>query len=323
LGLKADIDLDLMCEGQTLGDITIRVLRGMQDIIRELRPDLLLVQGDTTTAMASSLAAFYEKVPVGHIEAGLRSFDTDNPYPEEVNRRMISVLASMHFAPTERAGKNLTDEGIPADAVFVVGNTIVDSVRMFGRDAKYDLEGLDFVKNRVMLVTAHRRENWDSGIRNICVALSELINDYEDLHVVYPVHLNPAIKKQVWYTVGNKERFHLVEPLGYLEFLGAMKECYLIVTDSGGVQEEAPSFGKPLLVTRVVTERPEAYEQGYAKVIGTDISNIVREVSLLLDNRSEYDKMVATHNPYGDGKASMRIVGKVLDFLTGRGKGVL
>ena len=312
-------DLDLMLPDQSLEQITVLALQGMQRLLQLIRPDLLLVQGDTTTTFAASLAAFYCKVPVAHIEAGLRTFDRFNPYPEEVNRRLTAALSDYHFAPTALAKTNLLREGVPPDRIFVTGNTVVDALGMLaGASVDFHvngLHGIDFERERVILVTAHRRENWGEPLRNICTAIAELVRKYEDLSVVYPVHLNPNVRRTVHHALQGLPRVHLIEPLDYLTFVGLMQRAHLILTDSGGIQEEAPSLGKPVLVLRTTTERPEASASGMARIIGTRVDDIVVSVARLLDDSDLLERMSRGPNPYGDGRAAGRIVTTILKIL--------
>lgn len=316
--IKPHIDLDIMRPNQTLSQITTDVLIGMEKVLREYQPDIMLVQGDTTTIFAASLAAYYCKIPVGHVEAGLRSYDKFNPYPEEINRRLADVLTDYYFAPTEGARENLLKEGVSEEHVFMTGNTVVDAL-LYALSLPYEMniQGIGEAMldgSKILLVTAHRRENWEKPLANICEAFKELVARYPDLRIVYPVHLNPNVRRTVQALLNRIPRIHLIEPLDYLSFVHMMKKSYLILTDSGGVQEEAPSLGKPVLVMRKVTERPEAYQAGVAKIVGTEKEGIVREVSLLLDNKEEYMKMSRIGNPYGDGKSAKRIVDVLLQI---------
>jgi len=312
-------DLNLMRPDQSLEQITVLALQGMREILQLIKPDLLLVQGDTTTTFAASLAAFYCKVPVGHVEAGLRSFDRSNPYPEEVNRRLTTVLADYHFAPTPLAEANLLREGVPPERIFVTGNTVVDAlIMMREKDVRLNvdgLDGIDFDRQRVILVTAHRRENWGDPLRNICTAITELVRKYDDVAVVYPVHMNPNVRQTVYGSLSGLDRIYLIEPLDYLTFIGLMKRVHLILTDSGGIQEEAPSLGKPVLVLRTTTERPEASTAGMAMVIGTKVDDIVDSVTRLLDGGELRERMSRGLNPYGDGRAAERIVSIIRRLL--------
>jgi UDP-N-acetylglucosamine 2-epimerase (non-hydrolysing) len=327
--IRPDYDLDIMKPGQDLFDVTGNVLAGLKDILRKERPDIMLVQGDTTTTMAASLAAFYEKVPVGHIEAGLRTHNKFAPFPEEVNRRVTSVIADLHFAPTKKSKQNLINEGVSEKTIWVTGNTVIDALFLILE--KIDTENLgpqiefDLVSRypqlekvftalrlsphafRLILVTGHRRENFGEVFENICCALKEIAQRYADVEILYPVHLNPNVQEPVRRILNEVKNIHLIEPVDYLPFVYLMKRSYIIITDSGGVQEEAPSLGKPVLVMRETTERPEAVDAGTVKLVGTDKAKIVSEASELLNNAEAYKTMSMAHNPYGDGKASMRI----------------
>lgn len=315
-GLPVHHDLDIMLPGQTLFDVTSRVLTGLGEVIDTARPDIVLVQGDTTTAMAGALAAFYKRVPVGHIEAGLRSHDINSPFPEELNRRIAGDIATWHFAPTAEARANLVAEGKNPDSIFVTGNTVIDTLLHFSarldRDTQLAAElGARFPfldpGKRLILVTGHRRENFDGGIGRICAAL-KVLGARGDVQVVYPVHPNPNVRHVVEVELGNLPNIHLIEPQDYLPFLYLQKRSYLVLTDSGGVQEEAPSLGKPVLVMRDNTERPEGVAAGTARLVGTDIDKILFNANRLLDDPSAYRGMAERHNPYGDGRASARIV---------------
>jgi len=306
--LTPDRDLDLMVPNQTLDGLSARVMSSVSDIYREHKPDVVVVQGDTTTAMVAALAAFYQRIPVAHVEAGLRTGDIFNPFPEEVNRRVIGSLATFHFPPTVQAGEALEREGVPAERVLVTGNTVVDALQMIS-------PALDRVPlplalpadRRFVLVTAHRRENFGEPMENICGAIRDLAAAFPDVELVYPVHPNPHVRQKTETLLRGRERIHLLEPLNYLEFLAMMKRCTLILSDSGGVQEEAPTFGKPVLVMRHVTERPEGVAAGVARLVGTDRKRIVDEVARLLGDPAAYAAMVGADNPYGDGRASERI----------------
>lgn len=311
-----EYDLNLMQSGQDLTDITQGVLAGIRDILKSWRPDKILVHGDTTTTFSASLAAFYEKIAVAHIEAGLRTGDIYSPWPEEMNRRLTSVVATQHFAPTQSSKQNLLTEGIPENTINVTGNTVVDALHtVVGKiHNSSDLQAMfqkqfSFLdkKLKLILVTGHRRENFGDGFENLCVALQKL-SEREDLQIVYPVHLNPNVQEPVYRILDNCSRVYLIEPQDYLPFVYLMDRSYLIITDSGGIQEEAPSLGKPVLVTRNTTERPEAVEAGTVKLVGTDVDCILNETIQLLDNTKEYENMVSAHNPYGDGKAARRII---------------
>lgn len=309
--LKPDIDLGLMRQNQDLAEFASSALTVLSKVLCELDPDFLLIQGDTTTVMTAALAAFYRGIRIGHVEAGLRSFDRGNPFPEEINRRITSCLADIHFAPTELSRLNLLREGVPPDRIFVTGNTIVDALESITTGDDFDDDSvarLNLKGSRVLLVTAHRRENHGGPLRSICEALKTLVLAFEDLQIVYPVHLNPSVQAIVQEELGDAERVHLVRPLSYLDTLRLMKNCYLILTDSGGIQEEAPSFHKPVLVLREVTERPELIEANLGALVGTDPRRIVEAATRLLTDRREYDLMCAAENPFGDGRAAERIV---------------
>jgi UDP-N-acetylglucosamine 2-epimerase (non-hydrolysing) len=315
-GMPVDYDLNIMSAGQTLFDVTTRVLEGMEDVLKRAKPDIVMVQGDTTTAMAAALAAFYKRIPVAHIEAGLRSHNVQSPFPEELNRLVVGNIASWHFAPTEEARHNLLAEGKDAARIFVTGNTVIDTLVHFSSalDADAGLTAsagapfpfLDPGK-KLVLVTGHRRENFDGGIERICAALKVLATR-GDVQVVYPVHPNPNVQNVVRAQLGGVPNVFLIQPQDYLPFLYLQKRSYLILTDSGGVQEEAPSLGKPVLVMRDNTERPEGVAAGTARLVGTDIERIVSNANRLLDDTDSYRAMSETHNPYGDGRASARIL---------------
>jgi len=307
-----DLDLDLMRPDQPLTDLTARVLREMEKALERTRPDLLLVQGDTTTVFAAALAAFYAGVPVGHVEAGLRSRDLRNPFPEELNRHLTSVVTDIHFAPTEKARRELLREAIPEERIVVTGNTVVDALLSL-RDAPFSfdstpLAGFPFEDGRLLLVTSHRRESWGAQLEEICLALKDLAARFSDLRVIYPVHLNPNVLRTVERLLQGQERIHLIPPVDYLTFIHLMQRAFLILTDSGGVQEEAPSLGKPLLVLRKVTERADALESGQAKVVGTSRETIIEEAARLLTDPQAYRAMTTGPNPFGDGHAAERIV---------------
>lgn len=319
-GIRADYDLGLMRENQTLEHITTSVLIEVGRILREDRFDLLLVQGDTTTSMAAALAAFYAGVKIGHIEAGLRTFDKHHPYPEEANRKMIDAMADLFFAHSDRAKQNLVNEGIAESAIAVTGNTVIDalldvSARPFDI-AGSPLEGIPFDNRRIVLVTAHRRESFGGPFESICQGLAELARKYAgDIELVYPVHRNPNVRAVVGKHLADIPNVRLLDPLDYLPLVQLMKRAHLVLTDSGGLQEEAPSLGKPVLVMRKVTERQEGVEAGTLKLVGMDTADIVREASRLLDDPAEYQAMATRANPYGDGTASAKIVQKILAEL--------
>jgi UDP-N-acetylglucosamine 2-epimerase len=315
-GITPDWDLDLMRAGQGLTYVTTSVLDGVHQLLKDERPDRILVQGDTTTTMAASLAAFYEKVPVGHIEAGLRTGNLFSPWPEELNRRLTSIIADLHFAPTEGAKKNLLAEGVQAERIAVTGNTVIDALfdaieildKDPGRLAKVEAELPPLLANRrVILVTGHRRENFGGGLERVADALLRLASR-GDVQIVFPVHLNPNVQDTMYKVLGGHPAVHLIKPLDYLPFVQMMRRSALIITDSGGVQEEAPSLGKPVLVTRDTTERPEAVEAGTVELVGTDPELLFRRATRLLDDEAAYGAMSRAHNPYGDGHAAERIV---------------
>ncbi|RUV56546.1 MULTISPECIES: UDP-N-acetylglucosamine 2-epimerase (non-hydrolyzing) [unclassified Mesorhizobium] len=319
-GLPVHHDLNIMQPGQTLFDVTSRVLLGMAEVLEKAKPDIVLVQGDTTTAMTAALAAFYKRVPVAHIEAGLRSHDINSPFPEELNRKIAGDIATWHFAPTIQARDNLIAEGKAANTIFVTGNTVIDTLLHFSGaiDADKSMSAklaarfpfLDSAK-KMILVTGHRRENFDGGIHRICTALKGLAIR-EDVQIVYPVHPNPNVRSVVNAELGGVPNIHLVDPQDYLPFLFLQKQSYLVLTDSGGVQEEAPSLGKPVLVMRENTERPEGIAAGTARLVGTDIQKILSNANSLLDDQAAYRGMAERHNPYGDGRAGNRIVEELL-----------
>jgi UDP-N-acetylglucosamine 2-epimerase (non-hydrolysing) len=316
--IQPDYDLNLMKPGQSLGDVTSGVLQGVERTLRRVRPDMAIVQGDTTSVLASALAAFYQRIPVGHVEAGLRTHDKYSPYPEEMNRRLVSSLADLHFAPTRRAKENLLREGVPRSRVHVTGNTVVDALKEIRRSkAQWYVPALDRIaqEQRVILVTAHRRESFGPGLENICRALRMIVERNPDVQVIYPVHLNPNVRKPVRAILRRVHRIHLIEPVEYLPFVRLMERAYLILTDSGGIQEEAPALGKPVLVMRDVTERPEAVAAGTARLVGTDADKIVSETENLLRSDVAYRKMARARNPFGDGHASTRIAAALRRFL--------
>ncbi len=314
--IEPDVDLNLMQPNQSLPELTGRVINGLDEVLREIAPDRVMVQGDTTTAMAAALAAFYRKIPVDHVEAGLRSGDIYSPWPEEVNRKIVGTIASLHFAPTVRAAEALVRENVPARRIFVTGNTVIDALlstrERFGQygdmrraiDEQLPHPGEN---RRIILVTAHRRENFDGGMRRIASALLQLVQR-EDTFVVFPVHRNPNVLEPMRAMLGDHPRIRLMLPLDYLPFVYLLSRSYLVLTDSGGIQEEAPALGKPVLVMRTTTERPEGVEAGTALLIGTETERIVTEATRLLDDPQHYERMSRAHNPFGDGQASRRIV---------------
>ena len=310
--IAPDVDLDVMRPNQPLAGLTCRVLEGLTELLRSAPPDAVVVQGDTTTAFAAGLAGFYLRIPVVHVEAGLRSYDLDNPFPEEANRRLVGVLSAVHFAPTAAARSALIAEGVSPARIAVTGNPVVDALSALpsknGDATPGPLSGIPWDTGRVVLVTAHRRESWGAALIEICAAVAELVDRHDDVHVVYPVHLNPNVDHTVRSILSDRKRVHLVPPLDYLAFVEVMRRAHLILTDSGGVQEEAPSFGKPILVLRNVTERPEGVARGVAKLVGTDRGRIVGEANRLLTDPAAYESMRIGGNPYGDGRAGERIV---------------
>lgn len=313
-GIVPDHDLDVMKPGQTLTDVTARVLAGIEPVLAAERPDIVLVQGDTTSAFVSALAAYYQRVAVGHVEAGLRTEDKYSPYPEEMNRRLVGVLADLHFAPTERARENLLREGVPADRIHVTGNTVIDALHLALASRKpWSVPALERLHpdSRLLLVTAHRRESFGPGFKRICEALARIVDRNPEVEVIYPVHLNPSVRGPVMSILGNHARIHLIEPLEYLPFVRLMERAHIILTDSGGIQEEAPGLGKPVLVLRDKTERPEAIEAGTARLVGTDVERIVGQTELLLRDDDEYARMARAVNPFGDGRAARRILDAV------------
>jgi len=321
-----EYDLNLMKPGQDLYDITVNVLLGMKDVLNEFKPDIVLVHGDTTTTSATSLAAFYQKIKVGHVEAGLRTGDMCSPWPEEANRQITGILASYHFSPTTTSRDNLLRENKNEVDILVTGNTVIDALFLALDKIENSVELKNTIiksisaqykmddSKRLILVTGHRRENFGQGFINICEALKTLAINNPDIDIVYPVHLNPNVQKPVKELLSDVSNVRLIEPLQYETFLYLMSKSYFIITDSGGVQEEAPSLGKPVLVMRDTTERPEALEAGTVKLVGTNSEMIIKEAQILLDNDSEYEQMSKAHNPYGDGKACEKIVKFVKDI---------
>lgn len=320
--IAPDFDLDLMRENQDLSDITQNCLAGLKKVLDASKPDWVLVHGDTTTAFATSLAAYYKKIPVAHVEAGLRTGNIYSPWPEEMNRRLIAALATAHFAPTEKAKRNLLHEGVSESSVHITGNTVIDAllgvVQKIWKDPALSRGLADQFSyldpnRKLILVTGHRRESFGEGFEHICHALRTL-GERMDVEIVYPVHLNPNVQKPVHRILGGLDRIHLINPLEYLPFVFLMEKAHFLITDSGGIQEEAPSLGKPVLVIRNTTERPEAIEAGTVRLVGTDTSLIVKEATQLLDDSHHYEKMAKAHNPYGDGLASKRIANIMKDI---------
>ena len=319
-GVKPDYDLNIMKQGQDLYDVTARVLTGMRDVLDEVIPDVVLVHGDTTTSMAAALAAFYRQIPVGHVEAGLRTHNIYSPWPEEMNRQITGRISAYDFAPTPLSRQNLLDEGVDPEKITVTGNTVIDALHWVVENvmekgyapAEPSVAALPRADRRLVLITGHRRENFGEGFISMCSAIRDLARKYPDVDFVYPMHLNPNVRKPIREVFGEEpgENLFFIEPLDYLDFVYLMSKSYLVLTDSGGIQEEAPGLGKPVLVMRDTTERPEALEAGTVRLVGTDYGKIVGEVSALLDDPVHYDTMSHAVNPYGDGKACARIVAK-------------
>jgi UDP-N-acetylglucosamine 2-epimerase (non-hydrolysing) len=323
--IKPDFDLNVMKPSQDLFDITSSILLGMRDVLRVCRPDYLLVHGDTTTALASSIAAFYENIKIGHIEAGLRTSNILKPFPEEFNRQVVSKITSIHFAPTSQSKKNLLEEKIKESSIKVVGNTVVDALYLTINQLETDLEKknkivsflnsllrFDWTAKIFILITGHRRENFGEGLQEICNALKRLSLDYPNIQFIYPVHLNPNVQKPVLNSLSGIKNFHLIPPLDYEPFIYLLKHSYFVLTDSGGIQEEAPSLNIPVLVMRNETERPEALESGAVKLVGSSASSIVAHVKKLLEDKNFYDIMARSKNPYGDGTSSKKIVDELI-----------
>ena len=317
--IDPDYDLDIMQPGQDLFDVTSNVLVGMKSVLLKEQPDIVLVHGDTTTSMAASLAAFYLQVPVGHIEAGLRTYNIQSPFPEEFNRQVTTKVTQFHFAPTEQARQNLLNEHVQNSQIYITGNTVIDALLSILKKARESSYSNDTLKSvhlldkeksdlpRIILVTGHRRENFGKGFEEICQALREIAIQNTDIQIIYPVHLNPNVREPVGRILSSIDNVHLIEPMGYLEFIKLMDSSYIILTDSGGIQEEAPSLGKPVLVMRDTTERPEAVEAGTVKLVSANKKQIVKAVNQLLTDETVYKKMARAHNPYGDGNASKTI----------------
>ena len=317
--ITPDYDLDIMKSGQDLFYLTSEVLIGMKNVLTKEQPDIVLVHGDTSTTMATSMAAFYLQIPVGHVEAGLRTYNIESPFPEEFNRQMTTIVAKYHFAPTENARKNLLNEGVLDDQIYVTGNTVIDSLFLVINKARQTPYSQDLVKRlpflkydkeflpKIILVTGHRRENFGRGFEEICLALKEIAINNSDVIIIYPVHFNPNVREPVNRILSTINNIHLIEPLDYLSFIKLMDASYMILTDSGGIQEEAPSLGIPVLVMRETTERPEAVDAGTVKLVGTNKSKIIESVNQLLSNKDIYKNMSKAHNPYGDGSASKAI----------------
>ena len=330
--IKPDYDLNIMKQGQDLYDVTTRVLLGMRDVLHEVKPDIVLVHGDTTTSTAAALAAFYQQIPVGHVEAGLRTYNIYSPWPEEMNRQLTGRIATYHFAPTILSQSNLLNEGVQKEKIVITGNTVIDALHLVTKKIAdntslrvrlinslksqgYDTSRLDNGSRRLVLITGHRRENFGEGFINICKAIKTLAEQYPDVDFVYPMHMNPNVRKPISLVFGENSKHSntfFIEPLDYLCFVFLMEKAYIVLTDSGGIQEEAPGLGKPVLVMRNTTERPEAVTAGTVKLVGTDYDTITRSVSQLLESEKEYASMSQAVNPYGDGKASQRIINKLI-----------
>lgn len=324
--IKPDYDLNIMKAGQDLYDVSSRVMLGLRDVLTNFKPDVVFVHGDTTTSSMSALAAYYQQIPVAHVEAGLRTYDIYSPWPEEINRQITGRIATYNFAPTELSRQNLIKENISDKRIFVTGNTVIDALQIVSKRLLNDLDlkeqitakltkefnnTINLETDKYILITGHRRENFGQGFLNICEAIGELANKNPNVHLIYPVHLNPNVQKPVFELLGNYKNVHLISPQEYLPFVYLMSNSYLVLTDSGGIQEEAPGLGKPVLVMRDTTERPEAVDAGTVELVGTDKNLIVQKVSELISDKDKYSRMSKAHNPYGDGKASERI----LDFL--------
>ena len=311
-----DYDLNIMQKGQTLTDITVRALKGLEDVIKEVKPNIVLVHGDTTTTFAGALAAFYNQTDIGHVEAGLRTYDKYSPYPEEMNRQMVSSLSDMNFAPTKLSADNLIKEGKKKENIFITGNTVIDAMSTTISD-DYQNEVFDWVGNdRMILLTAHRRENIGDSMRSIFKAVKRIVTEFPDVKVVYPIHKNPVVREIANEIFGDCDKVKLIEPLEVFDFHNFMNKSYIILTDSGGVQEEAPALGKPVLVLRNTTERPEGIEAGTLKLTGTDEETIYEETKKLLTSKKEYEVMSKASNPYGDGHASERITDEIIKRYT-------
>jgi len=314
--ITPDYDLNIMQAGQTLSDITTRALNGLDKVIKEAKPDIILVHGDTSTTFAGALAAFYNQVRIGHVEAGLRTYDNYSPYPEEMNRKLTGAMTDFHFSPTISNKNNLLKENIKEESIYITGNTVIDALKTTVREdyvfEDKTLASLDFESSKVILVTAHRRENLGKPLEDICTALKTIVEANPDVSLVYPMHLNPKVRDTATSILGGMDRVHLIEPLSVEELHNAMNRAYMIMTDSGGLQEEAPSLGKPVIVLRNETERPEAVEAGTVLMGGVDKDVIIEKAQMLLTNREAYEKIARTANPYGDGNASKRIVEAIL-----------
>ncbi len=314
-GLTADRDLDIMQQGQTLTDITQRSLQGLEKLFKEIQPQLVIVQGDTTTAFAAALAAFYQQIPIGHVEAGLRTDNLFDPYPEEANRRLISQIAQLHFAPTDLSVTNLQKSAVTGQ-VHLTGNTVIDALlTVAAQQPACPIPGLDWSKYRTILATVHRRENWGAPLQHIAQGFLQILEQFPDTALLLPLHRNPTVREPLQKLLGDHPRIFLTEPLDYPQLVGAIQRCYLVLSDSGGLQEEAPSLGKPVLVLRETTERPEAISGGTARLVGTDSHKISATAAELLQNPATYQQMANAINPFGDGQASQRILAIVKNYL--------
>jgi len=313
--IKPDYDLNIMKQGQTLGEITTRALAGLESVIKECKPDIVLVHGDTTTTFAGALAAFYNQVDIGHVEAGLRTYDKYSPYPEEMNRQMVDCMTDMYFAPTNLSKENLIKENISENKIYVTGNTVIDAMKTTVT-SNYHHSELEWIKDneKMILLTAHRRENLGEPMRQIFKAIRRIVDEFKDVKVIYPIHLNPRVRDVANEIFKECDRVKLIEPLEVFDFHNFQNKAYLILTDSGGIQEEAPSLGKPVLVLRDTTERPEGIDAGTLKLVGTDENKIYEETKKLLKNKDEYNKMSKASNPYGDGNASQYIVDSIIKY---------
>lgn len=323
--ITPDHDLDIMAQGQTLFDITCKAMQGLNTVLEQEKPDIVLVHGDTTTTFAGALAAYYHQTAVGHVEAGLRTHNKYSPFPEEMNRKLTGSLTDLHFAPTSTARDNLAEENIKGESVFVTGNTVIDALlRTVDENFVFEnelLKSIDYKNKKVVLVTTHRRENLGEPMRHVYQALRDIVNEFADVEIVFPVHKNPKVREVVESELGGIDRVHLIDPLDYEPFANLLARSYLVLTDSGGIQEEAPALGKPVLVLRDTTERPEAIGAGTVKLIGTDKKRVYSEARLLITDKAEYHKMSNACNPYGDGQASRRIVEAILwkhGFITNK-----
>lgn len=316
--ITPDYDLNIMKKGQTLDSVTGIILQGLNDILEKEKPDMVLVHGDTTTTFASALSAFYHKIPVGHVEAGLRTHNLYSPYPEEANRQMVGNIAELHFTPTMQSLKNLLQENKDPEKIYVTGNTAIDALKTTVKK-EYNSPALQWAGDgRIVLLTAHRRENWGAPLKRVFTAVNRITEKYPDVRVIYPCHMNPAVRGLADEMFGANDHVKVIEPLEVTDFHNLIKKSYLVLTDSGGIQEEGPSLGKPVLVVRETTERPEGVEAGTLKLVGTSTDNIVKQVGRLLDDKAEYERMSKAENPYGDGHASERIVDAIIRYFRNR-----